>query len=232
MQPDARARSAHALLDEATFAAALDELTRADERLAAVQRSLGPPPFWTREPGFPTLLRIILEQQVSLASALATFRRVANLADPLTPETFTALTDEELRSAGFSRQKIAYGRALAHALLFGNLDLDALNDLDDSSVRKRLTRVKGIGPWTAEIYLLMVLRRPDVWPAGDLALATAVQEVLDLPDKPGPDSLLELSRPWSPWRAVATRLFWHHYLSTERKQPRAANRAPLDSDVT
>ena len=227
MRTDARVPTANAPLTEKSFAHGLRTLTQADARLAAVYDSLGPPPFWSREPGFPTLLRIVLEQQVSLASALAAFRKVSEIADPLTPERFLTLSDEDLRAAGFSRQKTAYGRSLSQGLVSGELDLAALHDLDDNAVRNSLTRVKGIGPWTAEVYLLMALRRPDVWPAGDLALATAVAEVLSLPQRPGPDELKEISGPWRPWRAVAARLFWHHYLSTDRKTLGATSQASV-----
>jgi DNA-3-methyladenine glycosylase II len=214
MQSDFAAASVP--LTEVSFARGLRALAQADSRLAAICDRLGPPPFWSREPGFPTLLHIILEQQVSLASAHAAFRRVQALAKPLTPSTFLELTDEDLRGAGFSRQKTTYGRALAQDILVGDLDLGALPTMDDSAVRKSLMRVKGIGPWTADVYLLMALRRPDIWPVGDLALVTAVQEVLQLSARPGPDELGQLSVPWMPWRAVAARLFWHHYLSTQR----------------
>jgi DNA-3-methyladenine glycosylase II len=214
--PPENATSGFGPLTNASFEQGLRALRGADKRLDAVYVQLGPPPFWQREPGFATLLRIILEQQVSLASALAAFRRVEELTDPLTPSNFLALSDVELRVAGFSRQKTMYGRELAQALLAGELDLDALHSLDDDGVRDRLTRVKGIGPWTAEVYLLMALRRPDVWPAGDLALAIAVKEVLGLRERPGPQELELLGTEWRPWRAVAARLFWHHYLSTER----------------
>ena len=198
MQSDNRVAYVGSALTEESFTEGLRALTATDARMAAVYSALGPPPFWTREPGFPTLLHIILEQQVSLASALAAFRRVSELADPLTPERFLTLSDEDLRAAGFSRQKTAYGRTLSQALVSGELDLAALHELDDDAVRKKLTNVKGIGPWTAEVYLLMALRRPDVWPEGDLALVIAVQEVLKLPQRPGPDELEENSEPWKP----------------------------------
>lgn len=223
MQTDAPNADIPPSLDGTSYTHALHALTMSDPRLAAVHTRHGPPPFWTREPGFLTLLHIILEQQVSLASALAAFRRVQALAHPLTPSTFLALSEQDLRTAGFSRQKTAYGRALAQAILDGEVDLDALHALTDDEVRKTLTRVKGIGPWTADVYLLMALRRPDIWPVGDLALVTAVQEVLVLPSRPSPDELEEVSAPWMPWRAVAARLFWHHYLSTNRIVTRGAS---------
>ncbi len=205
-------------LDERTYDEIVLELARKEQHFAAILEAHGPPPFWHREPGFPALIHIILEQQVSLASALAAFERVQELTNPLTPENFLALTDEQLRSAYFSRQKIAYGRALSEALVQGDLDLNALDKLDDDAVRKELTRVKGVGPWTADIYLLIALRRADVWPIGDLGLVTAIHEVLELTERPDADELETLSRSWRPWRSVATRFFWHHYLSTKRRR--------------
>ena len=204
------------VLTEESFAGALSRLCERDAALADIRRRIGDPPFWTRPPGFPTLLHIILEQQVSLASALAAFRRVSAVAAPLTPARFLALDDTALRNAGFSRQKAAYGRNLAQALLAGELDLPALHRRDDDAARAGLVRVKGIGPWTAEVYLLMALRRPDAWPLGDLALAAAVQDAADLDHRPDRNELEEIGERWRPWRAVAARLLWHHYLSKGR----------------
>jgi DNA-3-methyladenine glycosylase II len=171
--------------------------------------------MWEREPGFPTLIQIILEQQVSLASARAVFNRLtaALSSSSLTPQGFLALDDAALKTIGFSRQKTAYGRHLAEMILQRQLDLDALPTMDDAAVRSALLQIKGIGPWSADIYLLMALRRPDVWPAGDLALISAVQRVKRLPDRPTSDTLQEMSLAWQPWRAVAARIFWHYYLS-------------------
>ncbi len=173
----------------------------------------GTPPEWFREPGFPTLVHIILEQQVSLASARAAFARLLALAAPLTPERFLALDDAELKGAGFSRQKILYGRHLAEAVGGGELNLEAFGAMEDAEVKAALTRVKGIGSWTADIYLLMCLRRPDAWPAGDLALAVAVQEVKRLASRPAPLELAAVAEAWRPWRAVAARLLWNYYLN-------------------
>lgn len=211
-----RVASTIPVLSEDSFACGVRRLVEADPALAAVQRRWGDPPFWSRPPGFPTLIHIILEQQVSLASALAAFRRVSEMAAPLAPASFLALDDNQLRVAGFSRQKAAYGRELARTLLDGELDLDALQDLDDDMARACLLRVKGIGPWSAEIYLLMALRRPDVWPLGDLALAAAVQDVTGLDHRPDRSELEQIGERWRPWRAVAARLLWHHYLSKGR----------------
>jgi DNA-3-methyladenine glycosylase II len=200
-------------LDEITLQRGLDDLARRDRDLAALLERLGPPPLWARPPGFGTLIHIILEQQVSLASARAAYDRLQAAADPLTPARLLELDDATLRAVGFSRQKSAYARHLAEALVAGTLDLAALSTLDDDAVRAHLQRVKGIGPWTAEIYLLMVLGRADAWPVGDLALAAAVQEVKALDQRPDAATLLALAEGWRPWRAVAARLFWHHYLS-------------------
>lgn len=208
--------STHLPLDEAGLAAGVAALSDRDLHLAQIVQAYGPPPLWPRAPGFPTLVRIILEQQVSLASAQAAFDRLVTLASPLTPERFMALDDASLKNAGFSRQKMAYGRGLAQALLDGSLDLTALETMSDESVHEALIRVKGIGRWTVDVYLLMALRRPDAWPSGDLALATAVQRVKGMAVRPLPAELDHLGESWRPWRAVAARLFWHHYLSTPR----------------
>ena len=207
------------VLTEATLARGVAALARRDGDLARVVELYGPPPLWSREPGFPTLVHIILEQQVSLASARAAFERLrATVAAPLTPRRFLALGDATLRAAGFSRQKTAYCRHLARALADGALDLAALARLPDEAARAELVKLKGVGRWTADIYLLTALGRPDVWPAGDLALAVAAARVKRLPARPTPDELETLGEPWRPLRAVAARLLWHHYLS-ERARP-------------
>ncbi len=204
-------------LTDATLTCALADLTARDPRLAGIVAEFGPPPLWAREPGFPTLLRIILEQQVSLASAKAAFDRLLLVAEPLTPEAFLTLDDATLKTAGFSRQKARYGRELAGAILAGRLDLDGLAALDDDAVRAELVKVVGIGRWTADIYLLMALCRPDAWPTGDLALAVAAQRALALPAVPSPAALEAVGEPWRPWRAVAARVLWHDYLSRKGK---------------
>lgn len=196
-------------------------LSACDEHLAGVVEAYGRPPLWVREPGFPTLVYIILEQQVSLASAKAAFDGLNAAIRPLTPARFLKLTDAELLRIGFSRQKTLYTRLLAESLTRRHFDLRYLHDLRDDAARKMLTAFKGIGNWTADIYLLSALRRPDIWPVGDLALATAVQEVKRLRKRPSPEHLEKLSHPWKPWRAVAARLFWHAYLSKRGKNSTA-----------
>ncbi|HYG11402.1 MAG TPA: hypothetical protein VD835_15755 [Pyrinomonadaceae bacterium] len=212
------------ILDAKSYAAGLRDVAGRDPDLARLLAEFGTPPTWFREPGFPTLVHIILEQQVSLASARAAFARLLSLASPLTPERFLALHDAQLKGAGFSRQKILYGRHLAEAVAVGRLSLEALGGMDDAEVKAALTRVKGIGSWTADIYLLMSLRRPDAWPAGDLALAVAMQEVKRLPSRPAPLELTAHAEAWRPWRAVGARLLWNYYL--QRRAPRPSQSAP------
>jgi DNA-3-methyladenine glycosylase II len=201
------------MLDESTFQFGIRELTVRDADLARVIQTYGVPPLWVREPGFPSLVYIILEQQVSLASARAAFQRLRAAASPLTPTRFLKLSDTQLKQIGFSRQKTLYTRLLAESLVKRHLDLNDLHDLSDDAARKFLIALKGIGTWTADIYLLSALRRPDIWPIGDLALAVAVEEVKRLPSRPSPERLESLSQLWRPYRAVAARLFWHAYLS-------------------
>jgi len=200
-------------LSPTTLMDGLKCLARCDPDLASILKEFGAPPLWFREPGFATLVYIILEQQVSLASAKAVYDRLLAVISPLTPRRYLELDQTSLKSIGFSRQKISYTRHLAQLITDGSLNLEALGTMDDAAVRASLLKIKGIGPWTAEIYLLMALGRPDAWPRGDLALAVAVQRIRGLAYRPNPDALEEMSRIWRPWRAVAARLFWHYYLN-------------------
>jgi DNA-3-methyladenine glycosylase II len=206
-------RPAPVSLDDESLLRAVRLLARRDPDLGHVVRRFGAPPMWAREAGFSTLLHIILEQQVSLASARAAHNKLLAAASPLTPQCFLDLDDATLKAVGFSRQKTGYGRHLAQWLVEGKLDLHALHTMSDDDVRSELIRIKGIGQWTADVYLLMVLRRPDIWPTGDLALAVAAQSVKRLKSRPSPQMLEQLGRAWRPWRAVAARILWHHYLS-------------------
>ena len=203
-------------LTEESLPRCVATLSKTDADLARVVRECGMPLMWGREEGFPTLVITILEQQVSLASAAAAFARLLAAASPLTPEKFLAFDDARLREFGFSRQKALYCRLLARAVLDGELDFDALRSLDDDAARAALTRLKGVGPWTAEIYLLRALGRPDAWPSGDLALQIAAREVKRLDARPTPAELDALAERWRPFRAVAARMLWQHYLETRR----------------
>ena len=205
-------------LNQSTLLEGVRCLAERDEHLATIVSTYGPPPLWEREQGFPTLIRLILEQQVSLNSAKAAYDRLEKAIDTPTPEGFAGLTDEELRRIGFSRQKTVYGRELAAAILKGRLDLSRLERLSDEDVRKELIKVKGIGPWTADIYLLMALGRPDVWPRGDLALEVAAQRIQGWAIRPTGEEMTVMSKKWQPWRAVAARLLWHFYLSEGKQE--------------
>ena len=199
-------------LTRRTLLSAVRGLTHADPALAASVERFGPPPLWAREPTYATLVHLILEQQVSLASARAAFDRLeVALASGVEPRALLELSDAQLRAIGFSRQKAGYARDLAAALADG-FDLEGLADLPDEEVRSSLMRLRGIGRWTADIYLIMCLRRPDVWPHGDQALATAALELLELRARPTFDALELRARSWRPHRATAARILWHHYL--------------------
>ncbi len=203
-------------LTRASLARGVRELSAVDADLARVARAYGVPPLWAREEGFATLVLTILEQQVSLASALAAFERLRAAAPLVTPENFLTFDDAQLRAFGFSRQKALYCRLLARAIIDGELDLPKLASLSDDDARAELVRLKGIGTWTADIYLLRALLRPDAWPAGDLALQLAAQRVKRLPARPTPADLEALAEPWRPLRAVAARLLWLQYLEGRR----------------
>ena len=213
------------LLSEATLPAAVGELAARDPDLAAVVDRYGPPPLWSRPPGFETLVQIMLEQQVSLASAFAAFERLRRAVDPLTPEGFLRLDDAELLRIGFSRQKTRYARELAAALVSGRFDLDSLAVLPDDEVHRELCALSGIGPWTSSIYLMEALLRPDVWPVADIALVTSVVAVKGLVDRPGPVEMESLGEAWRPWRSVAARLFWHDYLGRRGRSAFAPERS-------
>jgi DNA-3-methyladenine glycosylase II len=201
-------------LTRASLARAVRELAQRDDRLARIVAAHGTPPLWARRPGFATLVRIILEQQVSLASAAALYRRVATeLPSGWSPSSVRAVGESGLRKRGLTRQKAHYVAELAIQVDEGRLPLRALARSDDDSVRQQLGAVKGIGPWTANIYLLMALGRPDVWPAGDLALHKAIAKLGGLRRIPSSDEAARLADRWTPYRAVAARILWHDYLA-------------------
>jgi DNA-3-methyladenine glycosylase II len=201
-------------LTDTTLRAAVRALGEREPTFAASTARFGVPPLWARERSFATLVHLILEQQVSLASALAAFERLKLAIGPdVEPGAFLALDDGSLREIGFSRQKAGYARELAFAFVDG-FDLAAVEREDDDDVRRRLTAFRGIGRWTADVYLTMCLLRPDVWPSGDLALAVGARELLELPARPiqDEDELERLAERWRPYRAVAARIVWNHYL--------------------
>ena len=201
------------ILNEHTLAQGLNAITTRDADMERIFKEVGSPPLWRREPGFPTLVHIILEQQVSLASAKAAFDRLVQHVSVLVPQKFLGLDDATLKSIGFSRQKTAYCRNLARAILEGFLDLDALGARDERAIRSELLKIKGIGHWTIDIYLLMALGRTDIWPSGDLALAVSIQKVKKLASRPSQPEVSTIGEAWRPWRSVAAFLLWHYYLS-------------------
>ena len=195
-----------------TLVQAAEELAARDKTLAWILTTYGAPPMWARPTGFPTLVHIILEQQVSLKSAKAMLLRLQAAIDPFRPERFVELGETHLRSLGVTRQKSAYLLHLSESILNDELSLTRLSRMSDDSVRMKLTRIRGIGLWSADVYLLMAMRRADIWPAGDLALAVAAKDLLSLERKPTPEELETIAERWRPYRAVAARMLWQHYL--------------------
>ncbi len=204
-------------LNEINLKEASHWLADRDKALALVLDRYGYPPLWSRSPGFSTLVHIILEQQVSLASANAAFQRLQEHLGNITPEAFLGLHDSALREFGFSRQKTAYTRALAEAVVSRFFDFDRLVLLPDEEARSEMKRLKGIGDWTADIYLSECLLRPDILPKGDIAMQEAFRVLNNLPGRPVHEDFEAATRHWRPWRSVGTRMLWHFYLC-ERKR--------------
>ena len=200
-------------LTKADLASAAQHLASRDNNLASILKAYGPPPLWSRKPGFSTLIRIILEQQVSLASAASMYKRLNEHIQPFGPDRVIELGEPHLRSLGLTRQKTAYCLHLAESINGKTLDLSCLSKMSDEDAKAALMQVKGIGSWSADIYLLMVLRRPDIWPASDLALATAVTKVKRLKQRPTTDQLFSIADQWRPFRSVAARMLWQYYLA-------------------
>jgi len=195
-----------------------DELARLDADLAMIIDTHRYPPMWTRPNTFETLVHIILEQQVSLASALAALNKLRERLQPITPEAFLELTDEELKACYFSRQKTVYTRGLAEALASRQLDLEELVALSDDDVRSRLIALKGIGNWTIDVYLMFVLQRSDIFPIGDLAAVNALRRLKKLSRDVPREHLQQIAAGWQPYRTVATMLLWHLYLSSPMRE--------------
>lgn len=208
-------------LTEASYAAAVERLAAADAALGGVVARWGAPPFWRHPEGFAGLVHGILAQQVSLESAVAAFARLEAELGGVEPEAFLTLDDARLRAIGFSRPKAAYARGLAEAIATGDLDLAGLEAGSDDEVRDALVRLRGVGRWTAGVYLVFSLRRADAWPSGDLALAKSVQELHDLARLPSWDELDAWADRWRPRRAVAARFLWHDYLSRRGRVSKA-----------
>lgn len=204
-------------LNRTSLAAAARGLAARDPDLARIFKVYGEPPLWRRPMGFPTIVKIILEQQVSLSSAASMFARLKTAIDPFSPERFLEVGEPYLRRLGVTRQKSGFLIHLSASVVNGNLKLRRLSRMSDENARLVLTSLKGIGSWSADVYLLMAMRRADIWPAGDLALAAAVQQLKGLAQRPGPDELELLAEVWRPHRAVAARMLWQFYLGEKAR---------------
>jgi DNA-3-methyladenine glycosylase II len=190
------------------------QLAARDRDLAAVVERFGAPPMWGRRPEFATLVRIIIEQQVSLAAARTMYDRLRTAVGVVTPGSIHHVGIVGLRALGFTGQKSSYCVGLAGMILDGKLDLGRVARAETRDGRAMLLSVRGLGAWSVDIYFLMALRRPDIWPHGDLALADATHKVKRLPARPDYRALTAMAEQWAPFRSVAARILWHHYLST------------------
>lgn len=208
---EAGAKAPVAYLTEATLGEGLEALARIDTDFARALAAAGPPPLRRRDPGFATLLRAIVAQQLSAKAAATIWERVEDAVASLEPAGLLTVGDGDLRACGLSRQKVGYCRALADDLLSGRVDLEGLAQRDDEVAIAELTKLKGIGRWTAEIYLLFALGRPDVFPADDLALMVAAQRMKRLDERPDGKALRSLAEAWRPWRGAAAHFLWHYY---------------------
>ncbi len=204
-------------LNESTLIEAADTLAKRDPMLALVLEKYGYPPLWDREPGFATLIYIILEQQVSLASARAAFLKLQAHLGEITPANFLSISEEDLLSIGFSRQKKTYAQGLAQAVLNGNFDFDILGSMPDETLRPYLKSIKGVGDWTVDVYSLMCLLRPDVLPKGDIALYESFRALYSLDARPDYVFFKDNTQHWRPWRSVGARILWHFYLCERAK---------------
>jgi DNA-3-methyladenine glycosylase II len=194
-----------------------DELALADADLSGIIKAHGYPPLWSRANSFETLVHIILEQQVSLASALSALNKLKERVQELTPARVLLLTDDEFRACYCSRQKTGYIKYLAEALLSGQINLSLFEQLPDDEIRAQLIALKGIGNWTVDVYLMFVLQRVDIFPIGDLAAVNALKRVKRLADVTR-EEIITVATQWQPYRTVATMLLWHYYLSAPKKK--------------
>ena len=202
--------------DRSNYQTICDQLASSDPELQKIIDTHGYPPFWSRPNSFESLVHIILEQQVSLASALSALNKLKERVQELMPARILLLTDEEMRACYVSRQKSSYIRYLAEALLSGQLKLDDLPHLPDEEVRAQLVALKGIGNWTADVYLMFALQRADIFPIGDLAAVNALKRVKQLPANVTQEEMLKITAQWQPYRTLGAMLLWHYYLSSPK----------------
>ena len=198
--------------DSSNFHPICDNLSRKDRELKGIIKQYGYPPMWTRPATFQTLILTILEQQVSLASAYAAFKKLKEKIGYVTPAKLLQLTDEEMRSCYFTRQKTGYARGLAEAVQSKKINLKKLSSLPDEEVRNELIKLKGIGHWTVDVYLMHALQRTDLFPLGDIALVNSLKEVKQLHPHISKEEMLEIASPWRPYRTIAAMILWHSYI--------------------
>jgi DNA-3-methyladenine glycosylase II len=197
---------------EDNFRSLCGQLIETDHDLKLIIENYGYPPMWIRDNTFETLILTILEQQVSLASAFAAYQKLIEKISLITPQNLLQLSDDELRQCYFSRQKIIYARDLANALINEEISLQQFEFEKDDVIRTRLKKLKGIGDWTVDIYLIHALRRMDIFPVGDLALVNAMKEIKSLPALTTKEELIKIAAPWKPFRSIATMMLWHYYI--------------------
>jgi len=202
----------HQTFDTTNFKKICNKLGRIDKDLSSIIRQYGHPPMWTRPASFQTLILFILEQQVSLASAYAAFRKLKEKIGHVTPAKILSLSDEELRSCYFSRQKIVYARELATAVQSKQLSLKKFSNAHEDEIRIELKKIKGIGDWTVDVYLMHALQRSDLFPLGDIALVNSLKEIKQLHPLTTKESMLMIAEPWRPYRTVASMILWHAYI--------------------
>jgi DNA-3-methyladenine glycosylase II len=196
-----------------------DELAKKDKHLKKIIDDHGYPPLWTRKPNFETLIHIILEQQVSLASAKAALNKLKEKTGAVTPENLLRLSDAEMRACYFSRQKMVYARHLASAIVNGELSINKIRRLNDDEIRAELKKIKGIGDWTVDVFLLMGLQRSDIFPTGDLAMMNSLKKNKQLPRDTATEAILLMAERWKPHRSIASMIFWHSYIEERTKKP-------------
>lgn len=202
--------------NQSNYRTICDKLAATDADLAVIIKAHGYPPLWSRPNSFETLVHIILEQQVSLASALSALNKLKQHIQQLTPARVLLLTDDEFRACYCSRQKTAYIKFLAEAILSGNISLHHFEQMPDDEIRAQLLTLKGIGNWTVDVYLMFVLQRADIFPIGDLAAVNALKRVKGLPASITREEIAAIATQWQPYRTVATMLLWHYYLSAPK----------------
>lgn len=202
----------NATFTESNFKFLCNTLSRRDPDLKLILKKYGHPPIWTRSNSFATLIHIILEQQVSLASARVAFYKLKEKIGAITPHKLISLSDSEMKACYFSRQKMVYARQLAEALVSKQINLKKYSLLDDDTIRSQLKQIKGIGDWTVDVYLLFALQRTNIFPTGDLAMMNALKEVKKLSNETPKEKIIKLSENWQPYRSIATMLFWHYYI--------------------